>query len=459
MKNVNLIIDENTVYQTFEGFGASGAWWAQEVGGWTHTDEKTGESIRDEIARLLYSKTDGIGLRTYRYNIGAGSKESGRGEYSMPLRRTESFETGEGVYDFSRDKNAVYMMRKSAEYGADEIIMFVNSPIERLTVNNKAHCDKKRLFRDNLPKKNYRAFAKYCLDVTEHFVKEGLPIKYLSPINEPVWVWTGGQEGCHYSPRSAGRVLKVFAEEMDKRPALDSVKLSGLENGDVRWFNKSYTRNLFKYKEVRKRVDSVDIHSYFLNDALFKGFLKRTEYLKRFKKFMDKKYPFVSIKMSEWTHMLGGRDKGMNSALVTARTIYEDISLLNAVSWQHWIAVSEVDYCDGLIYINLDDKSFEMTKRYYVTGNFSKYIGYNSKRIKAETDDKKLKTLAFKKDGKTTVVLINESADGKIVFFNEAEGKDITLAVTDDENDLKEEKIHCPGKIELTPKSVTTIIY
>lgn len=78
--------------------------------------------------------------------------------------------------------------------------------------------------------------------------------------------------------------------------------------------------------------------------------------------------------MSEWTHMQGGRDRGMDSTLVTANVMYEDLSVLNVVSWQHWIAVSEVDYCDGLIYINLDDKSFEMTKRYYVTGNFSKYV-------------------------------------------------------------------------------------
>ena len=85
---------------------------------------------------------------------------------------------------------------------------------------------------------------------------------------------------------------------------------------------------------------------------------------------MKKKYPGVPVVMSEWTHMQGGRDSTMNSALVAASVIYEDLSIINAVSWQHWIAVSEVNYCDGLIYINLDSKTYEITKRYYVTGNF-----------------------------------------------------------------------------------------
>ncbi len=455
---MNIEINKSKTYRSFEGFGASGAWWAQEVGGWEHIDPESGKSVRDRISELLYSKQNGIGLRTYRYNIGTGSADSDKGNYSQPLRRTECFEMSPGKYDFSRDRNAVYMMRKAAEDGADEIIMFVNSPLERLTKSGMAHGNPKFPGADNLPKKNYKAFAKYCLDVTEHFVKEGLPIKYLSPINEPVWIWTGGQEGCHYSPKNAGRVLKVFADEMDSRPALDGVKLSGLENGDIRWFNKSYTRNLFKYDSVRKRVDGVDVHSYFLRGELFKGFLSRTSFLKRFNRWMQKHYPDKNIKMSEWTHMQGGRDKTMKSGLVTANVIYEDLTLLNAVSWQHWIAVSEVDYCDGLIYINLEDRTFEMTKRYYVTGNFSKYIPCGAVRTEIKSDDPALKCLAFIKNEKTVIIIINDTPDKKTVSFPQCESENITLAVTDEEYNLKEFSLE-NGEIEITANSVNTIIF
>ena len=271
-------------------------------------------------------------------------------------------------------------------------------------------------------------------------------------------MWNGGQEGCFYRPRSVKNVFKVFVNELDKRDSLKNLKLSGAESGDLRWFNKSYTRQLLKDKNVRKRLDGVDVHSYclplplpitipFLNDRL--GFVKR------FRKWMDKKYPDVNIIMSEWTHMQGGRDYGMDSALVTATTMYEDFTLLNAVSWQHWIAVSEVDYCDGLIYINLDNKTFEITKRYYVTGNFSKYIKGGSKRIEVSSDDKNVLMVAFKNDDETVIILINNTEDEK--EFSLPFEKDVLISVTDKNSNLKETKVNSKN-ISITPKSVTTVV-
>ncbi len=449
-------INPEKEYQTFKSIGASGAWWAQIVGSWNHIDEESGKEVRDRIAELLYNKETGIGLGVYRYNIGAGSKHSGKGEYSQPARATECFEISKGKYDWNRDANAVYMMKKCVENGADEVILFVNSPIERLTKNSMAHNKKHQLFHENISRKNYREFAEYCLDVTEHFVKEGLPVKYLSPVNEPIWVWNGGQEGCFYRPGSVKKVFRVFAEEIEKRDYLKNVKLSGAESGDIRWFNKSYTRQLLKDKNVRKRLDGVDVHSYCLPLPVRISFLNnRLGFVRRYRKWMDRKYPDVPVIMSEWTHMQGGRDYGMDSALVTATTMYEDFTMLNAVSWQHWIAVSEVDYCDGLIYINLEDKSFEMTKRYYVTGNFSKYIKPGAKRIHASTDDEEVLVTAFKNGEEIVLVLINNSDNEKI--FSLPYKKDVLLSVTDKDNNLKESNVTA-SKISLSPKSVTTVV-
>ena len=453
---MRLKINSDIKYQTMEGFGASGAWWAQMVGSWTHKYED-GTEIRDKISSLLFSKAEGIGLNIYRYNIGAGSAHSGRGSYSMPARKTECFETSPGEYDWSRDAAAVYMMKQAVKDGAEDVILFVNSPIERLTKNHKAHLDKHQIFRENISKKNYGEFAKYCLDVTEHFLSEGIPVKYLSPINEPIWIWNGGQEGCHYKPHSCRAVFETFADEMSKRKALDGVKLSGCESGDIRWFNKSYTRSILNSKKIRKSLDAIDIHSYCLPAPLPLKFLnERVAFTKRFARWMQKKYPDVPINMSEWCHMQGGRDKSINSALVMANVMYEDISILNVISWQHWIAVSEVDYCDGLIYINLDDKTFEMTKRYYATGNFSKYIKKGAVRIDATCEDPELKILAFEQGEETVAVIINDSKKEKLLDVPD-DKKLIKTAVTDSENNL-EEYIQDTNTIKITPKSITTAI-
>ncbi len=448
-------LNTDKTYQTFEGIGASGAWWAQIAGGWDNVDPESGIAVRDRISQLLYSKTEGIGMRTYRYNIGGGSADSGRGEYSDHARRAQSFDDGKGGYDFSKDANAVYMMKQAAADGADEIILFVNSPIERLTKNNKAHLDKNQIFRTNLAPAFYGEFADYILDVAEHFVKEGLPVKYISPINEPMWIWNGGQEGCHYSPRQAGNVMLCVAKKLAARKALSGVMLSGVENGDIRWFNKSYTRNLLKYPEVRAKIDSVDLHSYCLPQKFLPAFANdRLAFVKRFRKWMDKKYPDVPVKMSEWCHMQGGKNTGMDSALETAKVMCEDIGILNVTSWQHWIACSLYDYCDGLIYLDTENRSFELTKRYYVTGNFSKYIPYGAVRFDVKTDDESVTALGFEKDGKKYLVAVNfSSAEKKTVFESDA-----VLAVTDKNSNLREYTAHRGEEIILTPESVTTVI-
>lgn len=450
MDKITININLSKLYNTYEGMGASGAWWSQAVGKWTSVTEE-GSLTKDEIARLLFSKKDGIGLNCYRYNLGAGTTHPGTCNIDDVYRRAESFLDTDGNYDFSADSAAVYMMKKAVSEGADEIVLFVNSPPVSLTKNGMGHADKHKIARCNLPEKNVGAFVKYTLDVAEHFIETGLPVKYISPVNEPLWIWNGGQEGCHYKPFAAGRVMEAFAEEMNRRPALASVKLSGMENGDIRWFNRSYTAALMRYSAVRERVDSVDIHSYFLRP--FFPFNNRQGYLRRFNRFVSRRYPGLKIKMSEWCHMQGGRDSGMTSALVTANTIYEDLAVLGAVSWQHWIACSCYDYCDGLIYIDMKNENFELTKRYYVTGNFSRFIPKGARRAELTTDSGSVRGVAYTKEGNTVAVLINNGETGTSVSFKNS----CKAFLTDKEHNLSETSYPPGGSIELPPFSVTTV--
>ena len=109
---MKITVNSSEKFQTYRNIGASGAWWAQIVGDWSHIDPESRMQVRDRISQLLYSKENGIGMQVFRYNIGAGSKHSGKGEYSQPARATECFEVFEGEYDWCRDENAVYMMKK-----------------------------------------------------------------------------------------------------------------------------------------------------------------------------------------------------------------------------------------------------------------------------------------------------------------------------------------------------------
>ena len=188
-----MTIDFNTKHQTWEGFGASSCWWSQYVGGWDKPYKGQGLPVREQIAKWLYSRDEGIGLTIYRYNVGAGSKDSGLGTFWDPNRRAQSFIGVDGEYNWNKDRNAVWFLKYCVELGAKDVVFFCNSPLDKLTVNGLAHMSEDGS--PNLLPEKYDDFAKYVFDVVEHFRAEGVPISYVSPINEPQWEWKNGQEG------------------------------------------------------------------------------------------------------------------------------------------------------------------------------------------------------------------------------------------------------------------------
>lgn len=448
-----LLFDLHRTAQVVESFGVSGAWWAQEIGKWEETDEESGLSKRERIAELLFDKEKGIGVNCYRYNLGGGSMQSGKGNFSPECRRAESFDCGEGLYDWNRDKSALWVLRKAVEYGVGDIVFFVNSPPERFTRNGMAHGSKP--FYSNLPKKNYAKFVTYCLDCVEHFRAEGIPVRYLSPVNEPVWKWTGGQEGCHYKPHQVKKLMRLFAEEMDRRPALADLRLSGAENGDIRWFNKTYCRIMLGDKKIRSRVDAIDTHSYCVgpDSGLLAPLIRdRLPFLKRYRRYLDRRFPDVPARTSEWTHMKGGRDYGMDSALEQTKIMMEDLTILNVTSWQLWIAVSNVDYCDGLIYEFDDTRTFALTKRYYAFGHFSKFIAPGSIRFHVDAGPR-LQSVGFQKNGRQVIVLANRGETEEVLQLP-ASVREIYL--TDETRALT--PLPPAPVFSFPPKSVATLI-
>lgn len=110
----------STPAQTFTGIGGSGAWWPNDL--W-HFPEAT----RQNLSALLFSPS-GLGLSSYRYNIGAGGVN-----VSNPTRAPETFYVSPGVYNFSADPQGVYFLREAAKWGVPSITAFANSAPPRLT--------------------------------------------------------------------------------------------------------------------------------------------------------------------------------------------------------------------------------------------------------------------------------------------------------------------------------------
>lgn len=440
-QNVTTIsVNSAETYQTLEGFGASGAWWAQVIGGWSDRN-------RQRIIDLLFNPTSGIGLTMYRYNIGGG--EQGLID---PWRMTETFETGAGEYDWTHDANALWVLRAAHDAGVDKVIAFANSAPGRMTISGRASGNPGGA--SNLLPDMHDDFARYLVDITRHLIEdEAIPVRWISPINEPQWDWqpSKGQEGTHYTTDEIISVLLALQNTIDQS-GLD-VEISAVETGE--WRTAAiYVRRIFEEPALAAALDHFAVHSYWSSPDEKANFVD----------FMARHYPGVPLWMSEWTEMQQGRDYGMDSALFMANIIHDDLTIGGVTSWQYWIAVSKYNFRDGLIYTREYGEDIELTKRLWVFGNFSRYVRPGVVRLDVTTDHENIRASAYRDpdSGSMTLVVINNSADPQPVTLTgmDGSGQTVSLYETSKANDLAPVYRGAPQPTyHLAPTSVTTFVF
>lgn len=433
---------------TVTGFGASACWWSPQV-----KDEKTA----DEISELLYGNS-GLKLNIYRYNVGGGYRE-GNLRIENPWRKTDSFMEESGTYNWEKDKNAVRIMKKCLDKGnIDTLIFFANSPHFTHTVTGQTSGGFTEHF-SNLAKDKYEDFAKYYIDIAQHFIDEGYPVKYISPINEPQWKWGGDyvwQEGCHYEPVEVRDCFLAFAKELERRKS--SLLLYGPESGNISDTTKEYYKLLSKEPLIMKYLDTFAYHSYGSDDNI--------ENKIEFGKWAKRNIKTPNFDMSEWCELpCKSPTDSINGALITARIIGEDLIYTGVNSWSAWVCVNQWDnavkdgkcYSDGLLFAKDDFSEYKTAKRYYAVAHFSKYIPKGS--VSLDTGYKtsrKFSVFPFKRtDGKTVIVAVNDSNMKRVIEPDKKFSK-CEIITTNENEKLKKENV--TDKITVYPKSISTII-
>ena len=288
----------------------------------------------------------------------------------------------------------------------------------------------------------------YLLTVAEHFEAEGDPIYGVSPINEPQWNWGSGwvsQEGCHYSPDEAVALLECFAKEMKARGC--DFRLLGPESGQMDWQYIEYEEKFYNSAILREFCDTFSGHSYWLdgNDG------QKIYMADRFRN----DYAGMKFEMSEWCELPQELDPAtIKSGLCMANVIFEDLSIMNAVSWQSWTAVNG----DGLL--DLVDGALVKYKRYHIFHQFS-LIPMGAQRVgvlDSLFDRSELKTLCYVDGRDTYFVIINNTTEEKNVRVKGAH-KTCEIYETSADKDFSHifsGKLY--RSLVLDPQSVTTVI-
>ncbi len=469
------VIDLSQKHQVIDNFGASDAWTMQKIGVWSDTS-------KNKIADLLFTTDKGIGLSLWRFNIGGGINPNIRN----PWRTVETFEVSEGKYDWSKQANERWFAEAARDRGVPYLLGFINSPPGRMTKNGLTNSGSDDTSSTNFKEGMEKQYATYLCDIVEHFrdapEKERLLFNYLSPVNEPAVAWEAGnnQEGNRAGNADIKRVLIPLHAEIAARK-LD-IKIRALESNSVRHLYGPATNESRKwgapFGDYLKDFCG-DPATYPLMDGTFcyhdyssfSGPSVETDHARLGQEMV--KYPDVKLWMSEICILQNRRDLTMNMALDVAKLIHADLVLSGASAWQWWLAVSNGDYKDGLLYTDWrrpgDPESIIESKSFWAMGNFSRFIRPGFVRVDLAGDHHAFDGLLGSayldpKTGKVVLVYVNIAAEPQKVTWTLKKGdsplpaKFTPWETTADENLKAHPAIDATAGFEIPARAVVTLV-
>ncbi|MDK8191926.1 RICIN domain-containing protein [Paenibacillus sp. UMB7766-LJ446] len=366
--------DPSKQYQTIEGWGTSLAWWGKVVGEYSN---------RDEYAEKMFSPTNGLGLNVLRYNIGGGDNPiSNVLEYRKAV---PGYQPSPGVYDWNADANQRYMLQAAKSYGVNVVEAFANSAPYWMTISGSVSGAANG--GNNLKPDYYDDFADYLTEVVKHFRDNwGITFDTVTPLNEPISTWWklgNNQEGMHFDRADQNKILSQVQSSLTAKGL--STKLSAPEEYSL----DDTTTSFNSYSSaVKSAISQINTHTYGGSN---RATLRNTA---------------TSAGKHLWTSEYGDGDA---SGLTMSRTILKDIRNMGASAWVYWQAV---DSADGWGFFknvlnNTQTTSYTVNQKYYVMGNYSKFIRPGTKIIGMSDAN----TLAAYDAASGKVVLVTTNSD------------------------------------------------
>ena len=258
----------------------------------------------------------------------------------------------------------------------EDVVLFMNSPPAGMTVNGRTYNPASG---SNLRPECYNQYAAYCADVTKAYLEAGIPVRYISPINEPQWQWNDGwQEGCHYAPEEALRLTRLVVAELNRRRL--PVKISVNESAEYRdnRYTYQFYESLLSDSTIYPYIDHFAVHGYSADAQIRSDLYAWTRSAAG--RLGKTALPVYQSEYAAWK-----ADTNLSAAerlTMTARALHEDLTLMNVSSWDYFAAVARG--ADALIVVN-DNRPeyYALTRHFWAIGNYSKFIkGYT--RVEVE---------------------------------------------------------------------------
>jgi glucuronoarabinoxylan endo-1,4-beta-xylanase len=343
-------------HQTMDGFGAED--WISVGMGYNFTPAQ---------ADMFFSPTAGIGLEYIR-----------TGNYGCPETGSCSVSTS-SVPDLAGLQAAVARGAKieihmappaNLQYGGD----FYHGTPDPSTGN----C---------IDQSNWTAFANYTVQWIEMLDSNGAPVSVLAIANEPNMNQTNSLGGCVWTASGLDSYISGYlGPAMNSAGLLNSVRIA-MPDVSV-WFDNDFVSTCMNDSSCKQYVSIAEGHDYDLGGGSYFG----TGYCCHAASGPPSSTAGESIWMDEVnggfnynsSASLWVWDPSMSDALEWAQNINDFLAGPNVSAWFYWeladccAAAPGAPFNDGLT-----DSNFNTSKRFYVVGNWSRYVRSGWVRIDA----------------------------------------------------------------------------
>ena len=491
-------VDVKNRAQKIDNFGAAGAWFSEGIGKYWPAKN------REQMAQWLFSKEldasgnpKGIGLSSWRFNIGGGTAEQGDSSGIVDFRkRVESFLKPDGTYDWTKQTGYIWFTKKAREYGVENLIAFSNTPPVQFNKNGLGYKTDKD-YVANLKPEKYGEYAAFLANVLKHFDEEGLHFNYISPVNEPQWDWyhpygKGNQEGSPWRNEEIAKVVRALDSTLTETKSTSKILITeagqldylyGKTGGAARqtqaFFQKESPLQLNKLKHVPALIGG---HSYFTDKGDSSRIAIRKHVADTTRKygidFWQTEYSMLADGYKEGKQ---GRIPAMDCALFLSKVIHDDLVYGNAAAWQLWNSwepgSADFDTRYYVIALNPADKeytdgSITATKNLWALGHYSRFIRPGMQRINVSRNDKltdvqiaqDVMVTAYANEKQIVLVAINYTSEARTIKpeisnFKVKDSFDEYLTTAEKDVNMKYTKLkNFKSGVELPARSIKTLV-
>jgi glucosylceramidase len=374
----NVAVDESVKYQQMDGFGAS----ITDDAIWT-----ADPAVRDEIMRLLFSRSSGIGMNMIRVPVGSSAITGAYKTHDdLPLGQTDP---SLAKFSVAGDLQWKLPMMQRAKALNPELTLMGTPWSAPAWMKDSGALGYGRLLAQYHP-----SYANYFVKWIQAWHDAGLGISAVTMQNEPHFE-PYGYQGMRMDP--ADQI--AFALQLG--PAFRN---AGLSTRIICWDHNfdeyTYPIEVLDDPDARQWIDGSAFHAYAW-DPVNMGLVKAA-------------HPDKNLYFTEQTGSYPGDGFGgsinwhVKNLFMIPGWNFARCTML----WQLGLTTTNLSGDRPFVRVAADGKSYELFGEYYETGHFSKFVRKGAYRIDAATSaDGMPRTIAYQNpDGSMVLVALNDSS-------------------------------------------------